>query len=76
MLQPALDDHVLCARSHARHLEDLFGSVVRPLELVEAAKSQPNHSAVLIQREVAAILYSLKGGLLLLLQLNHLIAVQ
>ena len=72
MLQPALDDHVLRARLHARHLEDLLRSVVHLLVLVQAAEAQPDDPAVLIQGEIAATFYSLDFWKLFWLQFDFL----
>ena len=76
MLQPSLDDHVLGARLHPRHLEDLFGSVMHPLKLVKTAETQPNDTAVLIQCEIATTLDSLERWWLLRPELNHLSSIQ
>ena len=76
MLQPSLDDHVLGARLHPRHLEDLFGSVMHPLKLVKTAETQPNDTTVLIQCEIATTLDSLKCWWLLGPELNHLSSIQ
>jgi len=76
VLQPSLDDHVLGARLHPRHLEDLFGSVMHPLKLVKTAETQPNDTTVLIQCEIATTLDSLKCWWLLGPELNHLSSIQ
>lgn len=76
MLQPSLDDHVLGARLHPRHLEDLFGSVMHPLKLVKTAETQPNDTAVLIQCEIATTLDSFECWWLLGPELNHLSSIQ
>ena len=76
MLQPALDDHVLGARSHARHLEHLFRRVVHPLELIKAPQSQQYYTAMFIQSEITAILYFPDDGLFCWFKFDDLSSIQ
>ena len=56
MEQPALDDVVLRAGPHAGPQEHLLRRVPGLVHAVEAAEAQPDHAAVLLQGEVAAVL--------------------